>query len=188
MSGPSWQPVPWQGQGQGHGQSSMLAAHADRERAVDVLRAGFAEGRLQQDEYEKRVGLAYTSRTLGDLNRLVADLPQGPQPLGGAFAQQPYPGGPAGVPATFLPAPAPTNGKATGALVCGVLCVFTGGITGIPAVVLGHMARGEIRRTGEQGDGFALAGLILGWLSVAGWALFVLLVLGSVATYTSSGG
>jgi len=33
----------------------MLAATADRERAVDVLRAGFAEGRLQEDELEKRV-------------------------------------------------------------------------------------------------------------------------------------
>ncbi|MFF7332762.1 DUF4190 domain-containing protein [Streptomyces sp. NPDC008150] len=177
MSGPAWQPVPWQGGGPGQPvPSPMLAAHADRERAVDVLRAGFAEGRLQQDEYEKRVEQAYGSRTLGELARLVADLPQGPQPFGTPFAQQPYPGRAAGVPATFLPAPAATNSKATGALVCGVLCVFTGGITGVPAVVLGHMARGEIRRTGEQGDGFALAGLIMGWLSVAGWALFVLLM------------
>ncbi|HSX98402.1 MAG TPA: DUF1707 domain-containing protein, partial [Streptomyces sp.] len=53
MSNPSWQPMPWQ---QAQGSSpSLLAAHADRERAVDVLRAGFGEGRLQQDEYERRV-------------------------------------------------------------------------------------------------------------------------------------
>ena len=32
----------------------MLASTADRERAVDVLRAGFSEGRLQADELEKR--------------------------------------------------------------------------------------------------------------------------------------
>jgi uncharacterized membrane protein len=36
----------------------MLASHADRERTVDVLRAGFAEGRLQQAEFDRRVARA----------------------------------------------------------------------------------------------------------------------------------
>jgi hypothetical protein len=81
------------------------------------------------------------------------------------------------VPRTFLPAPAPpTNGKAVGAMVCGILTTMTMGLTGIPAVILGHTARSEIRRTGEGGDGFALAGLVLGWLSVAGWAVVVLIL------------
>jgi hypothetical protein len=165
VSNPSWQPVPWQPQGS----PSMLAAHADRERAVDVLKAGFAEGRLQQGEYERRVGRAYQARTVGELTLLVADLPQGPS-VGH------------GVPQTFMPvAPPPpgTNGKAIGSMVCGVLCTMTFGVTGIPAVVLGHMARTEIRRTGEQGDGFAIAGLVLGWLSTAGWALIILLMIGA---------
>ena len=30
----------------------MLAGNADRERAGDVLRAAFAEGRLTKDEYD----------------------------------------------------------------------------------------------------------------------------------------
>jgi hypothetical protein len=93
-----------------------------------------------------------------------------------ALAQPPVFGPP--VPRTFLPAPAPpTNGKAVGSMVCGVLTTMTMGITGIPAVILGHKARAEIRRTGEGGDGFALAGLILGWLSVAGWAFFLLFMI-----------
>jgi hypothetical protein len=39
----------------------------------------------------------------------------------------------------------------------------------IVAVVTGHMARAEIRRDGGRlgGDGFAVAGLVLGWLSIA---------------------
>ncbi|MGH3419203.1 MAG: DUF1707 SHOCT-like domain-containing protein, partial [Streptosporangiaceae bacterium] len=41
----------------------MRAASADRERAVDVLKAGFAEGRLTQDEYNERMNRAYASRT-----------------------------------------------------------------------------------------------------------------------------
>ncbi|MGY0024538.1 DUF1707 and DUF4190 domain-containing protein [Streptomyces sp. cg35] len=157
----------------------MLAAHADRERAVDVLRAGFAEGRLPQGEYEKRVERAYQARTVGELSVLVADLPQGPVP------QQPQLMPP--VPRTFLPAPplpVPTNGKAIGALVCGVSTFFSGGLTGLPAVILGHMARGEIKRSGEQGDGMAVAGLVLGWLSIAGWVLFLTFV---IAMASSSG-
>ena len=53
---------------------------------------------------------------------------------------------------------------------------MTFGLTGIPAVVLGHVARSEIRRTGERGDGLALTGLVLGWLSTAGWALVLVLL------------
>lgn len=36
------------------------------------------------------------------------------------------------------------------------------------AVIFGHIARSQIRRTGEQGAGMALAGLILGYLWLAG--------------------
>ncbi|NGO10006.1 DUF1707 and DUF4190 domain-containing protein [Streptomyces sp. HC44] len=155
----------------------MLASHADRERAVDVLRAGFGEGRLQQAELEKRIARAYEARTVGELALLVADLPQGPMPV-------PFAAG-APVPRTFLPAqPPPTNSKAVGSMVCGVLTTMTFGITGLPAVILGHTARAEIRRTGEGGEGFAMAGLILGWLSVAGWAAFMMILM--VASAASS--
>lgn len=177
-------PTPWQGKPpmQGpFGPPPMLASHADRERAVDVLRAGYGEGRLDHAEFEKRIARAYQARSIADLALLVADLPQGPQ------MQQPVAmAGP--VPQTFVPAPQPRqNGKAVGSMVCGILTVFTGGITGIPAVVLGHMARAEIRRTGEAGDGFALTGLILGWLSVAGLALLMVLIMVFAAAAGSGG-
>ncbi len=176
MSYPSpWQP--WQAQSS----PSMLASHADRERAVDVLRAGFAEGRLQQTEFDRRVARAYQARTVAELSLIVSDLPQGPLAVQPSAAPvQPYPA----VPRTFMPAPPPpTNGKAVGAMVCGVLTTMTMGVTGIPAVILGHTARAEIRRTGEGGDGFAMAGLVLGWLSVAGWAVVMaILFLASVSS------
>src|SRR6266545_1677175 len=115
-------PSPWQ-PWQGQTSPAMLASHSDRERAVDVLRAGFSEGRLEQPEFEKRVARAYAARSVGELALLVADLPQGPIPLPVASA--------GAVPRTFLPAPPPpTNGKAIGSLVCGVLCTMTLGITG----------------------------------------------------------
>ncbi|WOX11839.1 DUF1707 and DUF4190 domain-containing protein [Streptomyces sp. N50] len=182
-------PTPWQGQWpgphqppQGPSGASMLAATADRERTVDVLRAGFAEGRLREDELEKRVARAYGARTVGELMLLVADLPQGPQML--PAVQAPPPGF-RPVPPTFLPPPVPpTNGKAVGSLVCGLLIVPTLGLTGIPAVILGHTARAEIQRTDQGGDGLALTGLIFGWLAVTGWALMLLLMIAATASST----
>ncbi|MGW0613092.1 DUF1707 and DUF4190 domain-containing protein [Streptomyces sp. NPDC002788] len=160
---PSWQP--WQGSSA----PSMLASHADRERAVDVLRAGYGEGRMEHDEFEKRVARAYAARTVGELALLVSDLPQGPLV---------EPAGVVPVPRTFVPVARPrTNGKAVAAGVCGLLCLPSMGLTGIPAVVLGHVARAEIRSRGELGDGLALTGLVLGWLSTAGWALVLVLLM-----------
>jgi hypothetical protein len=60
---------------------AWLAASADRERAVGVLRAGFAEGRLTQDELTDRVARVYASRTYRELWALTADLPSGPLPV-----------------------------------------------------------------------------------------------------------
>ena len=41
-----------------------------------------------------------------------------------------------------------------------------GPLATIPAIVFGHISRRQIKRTGEQGAGLALAGLILGWAAV----------------------
>ena len=54
----------------------------------------------------------------------------------------------------------PTNGMAIAAFVM-VFVFFPIGI------VLGHVARGQIKRTGEGGKGLATAALILGYLQVA---------------------
>ena len=45
--------------------------------------------------------------------------------------------------------------------------------------VLGHMARKQIRQTGEQGDGMALAGIIVGW-SITGLGLLTCCVIGII--------
>ena len=48
----------------------------------------------------------------------------------------------------------------------------------IAAIVTGHMARAEIRREAEttEGDGFAIAGLVLGWSMVALSVLAVIMI------------
>jgi hypothetical protein len=144
----------------------MLASAADRDRTIDVLKAAYGEGRLTKDEFDARSARAMAARRYGDLATIVADLPAGPLGPVIPYHQPGY--YQAMVPVT------PTNGLAIGSLVCGILEFFTLGLAAVPAVILGHLARGQIRRTGERGDGMAIAGLILGWLAIGGWALFIL--------------
>ena len=56
----------------------LLAARADRERVVDVLKGAFAAERLTKDEFDLRVGQALRSRTYADLAAIIADIPSEP--------------------------------------------------------------------------------------------------------------
>jgi len=75
--------------------------------------------------------------------------------------------------------PRQTSGLAITSLVCGILgwtlLPFIGSVV---AILTGHMARGEIRRSNGQldGDGLAVAGLLLGWISIGLMVLAVLAV------------
>jgi hypothetical protein len=53
----------------------MRAADIDRERTAERLRDAAAEGRLRPDELETRLETALGATTLGELERVVADLP-----------------------------------------------------------------------------------------------------------------
>src|SRR4051794_5281121 len=60
-----------------------------------------------------------------------------------------------GYPPPYPVYPPPTNPMAVAALVCALTIAPVG-------LGLGIAARRQIRRTGEQGDGLALAGIIIG--------------------------
>jgi hypothetical protein len=53
----------------------LRASDADRDQAIDVLKAAFVQGRLTKDEFDLRVSHVFTSRTYGDLDALTADIP-----------------------------------------------------------------------------------------------------------------
>jgi hypothetical protein len=108
---------------------SWLASSADRERAVGVLRAGFTEGRLTQDELDDRVAQAYTARTYGQLWALTADLPAGALPY-----PQFSPGPGALVPQEAMP---PAHWKPAAALIITALVIFTLAAL-ITAVITAH--------------------------------------------------
>jgi Domain of unknown function (DUF1707)/Domain of unknown function (DUF4190) len=148
----------------GGSRGRMRAADADRDRAVGFLTTAFTEGRLTKDEYEARVDSALSARTYSDLDVIVTDLPG----------------------ARVIPPPprmvTRTNPLAVASLACGVGQFFLGPIPTIPAIVLGHMARHQIRRSGEQGAGLALAGLFLGWAAVL---LGILFIIGGAVAFTA---
>lgn len=86
-------------------------------------------------------------------------------------------------PVTASPLPPPplrqTNALAVVSLVSGLLGWSLLPLLGsVVAVVTGHLARGEIRRTPEryEGDGLAVGGLVLGYTAI-GVGLLALLVL-----------
>jgi Domain of unknown function (DUF4190) len=79
-------------------------------------------------------------------------------------------------------APAPTNVLAIVALVSAFFIPVAG-------IVCGHLALGQIKRTGENGRGLALAGLIIGYVLTALILLMIVLaiiiplfILGTVGT------
>jgi hypothetical protein len=130
----------------GGGPGTMRAADADRDRVVERLNIAYSEGRLSRDEHDGRLANALSARTHADLDQLVTDLPA--------------------TRATAVTPVATTNGLAVASLACGLAPFIFGPPAAIPAIVLGHLARRQIKRTGEQGAGLALAGLILGWATV----------------------
>jgi hypothetical protein len=65
---------------------------------------------------------------------------------------------------------APTNGLAIAAMICAIAGIFTC-VTAPIGAILGHVARKQLRQTGEQGEGMALAGIIVGWSLTGLWVL-----------------
>jgi uncharacterized membrane protein YesL len=92
-----------------------------------------------------------------------------------------------------LPAPSPppvvvptsrTNNLAIISLVAGLasffahIIPFVGGTAiAIVAVITGHMARRQIRQSGEQGYGLATAGMVIGYIHLA---ILLLILLGII--------
>ncbi len=52
----------------------------DREHVAERLRRATAEGRLHTSELEERLEAAFSARSYGELDALVADLPHPPAP------------------------------------------------------------------------------------------------------------
>jgi hypothetical protein len=71
--------------------SLMRVSDSDREHAADVLREAAGQGRINLDELDERLELAYAAKTYADLAAVTSDLPRPGQVL--SPAGQPAPVG-----------------------------------------------------------------------------------------------
>lgn len=72
-----------------------------------------------------------------------------------------------------------TNSMAIAALVCSLVLAPLG-------IVFGHIALSQINRTGEDGRGLAIAGLIIGYIFTAIGVLWLLMVFVFIGAFTTA--
>jgi type IV pilus assembly protein PilA len=84
---------------------------------------------------------------------------------------------PPGAPPLYAGQPQ-TSGKAVASLVCGIINIFP---LFIIAIVLGHIALSEIKKSAGRlkGEGLAIAGLVLGYLGIV--AIPIILIIAAIA-------
>lgn len=83
-------------------------------------------------------------------------------------------------------APMRTNNMAIASMVCSLAGLLTG-ISAPVGAILGHVARRQIRDSGEQGDGMALTGIIVGWVLTGLWILGCVAYVWLIAALATSG-
>ena len=149
---------------------ALRASDADREAVAERLRVASVDGRIDSEELEQRLAAVYEARWVADLDRLVADVVPPPPPAPPAPPQYPAPYAPAYPVAT-------TNGLAVASLIAGFFWI--GWLGSFLAVIFGHVALGQINRSGgrEQGSGLAIAGLVLGYMGIATLMLVILVAI-----------
>lgn len=75
--------------------------------------------------------------------------------------------------------PPTTNGLAIAALVGGIVLAPLG-------IILGHISLSQIKRTGEQGRGLAVAGLVIGYIFTAIWVFSIIWLLALANAVTNA--
>ena len=76
-----------------------------------------------------------------------------------------------------------TSSLAITSLVLGCLSVLFGVLTGLPAVITGHIALGKIKRSAGTvgGRGLAVGGLVLGYIGIC-WTIAAVAILLAMLT------
>jgi uncharacterized membrane protein len=121
--------------------------------------------------------------------------PSGDQPAAPAA----YPAAPSAYPAAppaygaapAAPAPYTSQGYANPAgedkyNVLAIISLVSAFFVSLAAVICGHIALSQIKKTGEKGRGLAIAGLVLGYLGIiSGIIILVFLILAWIAAINS---
>lgn len=87
-----------------------------------------------------------------------------PPPPYGAYPPPPYD------PYGYPPPPRPTNSMAIASLICAFLFAPLG-------IIFGHISLSQIKRTGEEGHGLAVAGLVISYLITIGSVIMLVFMM-----------
>ena len=102
----------------------------------------------------------------------------------------PTPPAPPAAPA-YAPAPAaPAYAAAPAAPKTNVLAIVSlvsAFFISLVAIITGHIALSQIKKTGEQGRGLAIAGLVLGYLGLVAGIIFGIIWIAVIGTAVSNG-
>jgi hypothetical protein len=110
--------------------------------------------------------------------------PVPPMPPPPAYAYAPPPGFP-----PAYPVKAKANGLALASMILGIvgitvgLCLIFFPVMPILAVVFGHLGLSQTRTTGAPGRGYAIAGLVTGYIGIALAILWLIALI--IGTFTS---
>ncbi|WP_127498281.1 DUF4190 domain-containing protein [Actinoplanes solisilvae] len=102
------------------------------------------------------------------------------QPYGQPYGQPGQPGQP-GYGPPYAPVVAPTNTMA-------ILSLVFAFVFPIAGIIMGHVARKQMRQTGEQGEGLATAGLWLSYIFTIGYVLFCGLYVAAIGIFAFNNG
>lgn len=119
----------------------------------------------------------------------LPDQPAAPVPPASQPAPaygQPAPAYGQTAPAYGQPTGAKTNTLAIIALVASLIGLFTG-IGFLAGIICGHISLSQIKKTGEQGRGMAIAGLIIGYIGIVVSIILTIAFIAFFASLAASG-
>lgn len=148
----------------------MRISNDEREAVAAQLRDALDAGRLELHEFDERTRVLYEIQTYGEVERLLEDLPSAnlPAPSGERAA-------PAAAPGTPAPPQETSNTMGHLALGMGVMSFVSFMPFTILALVFGLIGLDHYRKGKADNRSFALAGFILGAVSVPVWIMFVVI-------------
>lgn len=143
----------------------MRISNEEREAVASRLRDALDSGRLDLNEFDQRTRDLYNAQTYDEVNRLLEDLPAA-RPL---VPSQPAAPKPAAKPTAV------SNSMGHIALGMGAMSFVSFMPFTVLAIVFGIIGLDNYKKGKADNRSFALAGLILGTVSVPLWITFIVI-------------
>lgn len=150
--------------------ASLRVSDEERNAVAAQLQDSLDAGRLNLNEFDERTRAVYDAATYEELNRLLTDLPGAALAVPPTTEEQRSPTSPK------TPEESP-NDLGTRALACGAMSVVAFFPFSILAIVFGAVGIDKANKGLDHNRSRAIAGLILGSVSLPVWITIIVLML-----------